>query len=389
MTPRQFTDAALQMAGEALDTESDSTRQLCQELVASSSFYSTALDVLSAGHEAPPITCLPQGPELRRYRRPSRHPLRHAGQWRTRAATARAVPPAATGWDGPMAPGRPDLRWASRDERPQRSALWASWPERACISATSPTSSACGGSGAHSGGSVAQAGVQCADESAHPKYERATRPRACCRPRPASRPPLPCDLHRAGGGITAAVFSLPEPEGPVRAHGRGLVAELRPVQAELQRLRLQCHVRRGRLNDLFQHPKQYTVDQMTTVHPDDQAAGRVFCSNTGGREYMVWTQNAGNMLGYVSGPVHGDVWNWWVPVHHNIGLGTGARPGWQQGRIRCTRPSRWVRRCWGRADLGGLVVDRRAACDDEDGVLRPDDRLVVRPRLCRSRCITR
>ena len=85
-------------------------------------------------------------------------------------------------------------------------------------------------------------------------------------------------------------------------------------------------------NHLFQHPKKYTVDQMITgTVRDDQAAGRVFCSFTGGRESMVWTQNAGNMLGYVSGPVHGSVWNWWVPVHHNIGLGTGAQPGWQQG----------------------------------------------------------
>ena len=85
-------------------------------------------------------------------------------------------------------------------------------------------------------------------------------------------------------------------------------------------------------NHLFQHPKKYTVDQMITgTVRDDQAAGRVFCSFTGGRAYMVWTQNAGNMLGYVSGPVHGGVWNWWVPVHHNIGLGTGAQPGWQQG----------------------------------------------------------
>jgi N-acetylneuraminic acid mutarotase len=85
-------------------------------------------------------------------------------------------------------------------------------------------------------------------------------------------------------------------------------------------------------NHLFQHPKQYTVDQMTTgTVRDDQAAGRVFCSNTGGREYMVWTQDAGKMLGYAYGPVHGAVWNWWVNVHHNIGLGTGAQPGWQQG----------------------------------------------------------
>ena len=54
---------------------------------------------------------------------------------------------------------------------------------------------------------------------------------------------------------------------------------------------------------------------------DDKAAGRVFCNYTQGLEYMVWTQNDGHVMGVVAGPVHGDVWNWWVSIHHNIGLG--------------------------------------------------------------------
>jgi len=75
-------------------------------------------------------------------------------------------------------------------------------------------------------------------------------------------------------------------------------------------------------NHLFQHPKNYTVDQMTmSGFTDDKAAGRVFCNFTQGLEYMVWTQNDGHVMGVVAGPVHGDVWNWWVAVHHNIGLG--------------------------------------------------------------------
>jgi N-acetylneuraminic acid mutarotase len=64
---------------------------------------------------------------------------------------------------------------------------------------------------------------------------------------------------------------------------------------------------------------------------DDQAAGRVSCTYAQGVESLVWTQNDGNMLGYVYGPVHTNVWNWWVPVHLNIGLKTGAQPGWQLG----------------------------------------------------------
>jgi hypothetical protein len=75
-------------------------------------------------------------------------------------------------------------------------------------------------------------------------------------------------------------------------------------------------------NHLFQHTRKYTVGQMTTgVVTDDQAAGRVFCNYTQGLEYMVWTQNDGRMMGYVAGPVHANVWNWWVAVHHNIGFG--------------------------------------------------------------------
>src|SRR6266568_4332984 len=75
-------------------------------------------------------------------------------------------------------------------------------------------------------------------------------------------------------------------------------------------------------NHLFKHTKAYTVNQMTTgTVRDDQAAGRVFCNYTQGLEYMVWTQNDGHLMGYVAGPVHGDVWTWWVAVHHNIGIG--------------------------------------------------------------------
>ena len=48
--------------------------------------------------------------------------------------------------------------------------------------------------------------------------------------------------------------------------------------------------------------------------------GRVFCDFGNAQENFVWTQDDGRMLGYVAGPVHEDVWNWWVGVHHNIGF---------------------------------------------------------------------
>jgi hypothetical protein len=56
-TPRQFTDAAMQIASEAEDMESAPARQLCQELVVSLSFYATAVDVFSAGRDRL-VTCL-------------------------------------------------------------------------------------------------------------------------------------------------------------------------------------------------------------------------------------------------------------------------------------------------------------------------------------------
>ena len=74
-------------------------------------------------------------------------------------------------------------------------------------------------------------------------------------------------------------------------------------------------------NHQFQHPKTYTVTQMSMgMVTDGQAAGRVFCTFTQGLEYMVWTQDDGHLMAYAAGPVHEDVWNWWVAVHHNIGF---------------------------------------------------------------------
>jgi hypothetical protein len=57
-TPRQFTDAALELAGPARDAESDATRQLCQELVVSLSFYATALEVFGPAALDRLVTCL-------------------------------------------------------------------------------------------------------------------------------------------------------------------------------------------------------------------------------------------------------------------------------------------------------------------------------------------
>ena len=99
------------------------------------------------------------------------------------------------------------------------------------------------------GDNVAQAGAQCADESAHPgEQEQRGHGPAVALDLQAGHPD-PCDLHRSGDRHhRGRLPDLPEPDGPVRGvHGQGLVAELRPVQAELQQLRIPGHLRRGRL----------------------------------------------------------------------------------------------------------------------------------------------
>jgi hypothetical protein len=74
-------------------------------------------------------------------------------------------------------------------------------------------------------------------------------------------------------------------------------------------------------NHQFEHMSAYTVTQMSMgMVTDAQAEGRVFCNFTQGLEYMVWTQGDGHLMAYVAGPVHEDVWNWWVKIHHNIGF---------------------------------------------------------------------
>jgi hypothetical protein len=57
-TPAEFTRAARKVAGTSRDAESDSLRELCQELVVSLSFYATALEVFSAPAEGRLLACL-------------------------------------------------------------------------------------------------------------------------------------------------------------------------------------------------------------------------------------------------------------------------------------------------------------------------------------------
>ena len=77
-------------------------------------------------------------------------------------------------------------------------------------------------------------------------------------------------------------------------------------------------------NHQFKHPKNYTIAQMAAGKVGvTEAAGRVFCvtnASTGMAEF-VWTQDDGRVLGWVTGPLHEQVWNWWLAVHHEIAIG--------------------------------------------------------------------
>ena len=57
----------------------------------------------------------------------------------------------------------------------------------------------------------------------------------------------------------------------------------------------------------------------------DQAAGRVFCTETNAGFQMVWTQNSGFMMAIMMGGPHLDAWSWWLAVHHNIAF-PGTKP---------------------------------------------------------------
>ncbi len=124
-------------------------------------------------------------------------------------------------------------------------------------------------------------------------------------------------------GITAVVFrtypSLPALYDAYVAQVKALNSG--PFKANFQDCGINQTLGEVGWNHMFQHPKTYSVSQMSAgMVTDTQAAGRVFCAFGNGQENFVWTQDDGHLLGYVAGPVHEDVWNWWVGVHHNIGF---------------------------------------------------------------------
>ncbi len=126
-------------------------------------------------------------------------------------------------------------------------------------------------------------------------------------------------------GINAAVFRTYPNLTALYAAYTAKVASLSPSSKFRQNFSdcgLQQTVGEVGWNHQFQHPKTYTVSQMSKGQvTEDQVAGRVYCNFSQSLEYFVWTQDSGRLMGVVTGPLHENVWNWWVAIHHNIGLG--------------------------------------------------------------------
>jgi hypothetical protein len=86
-------------------------------------------------------------------------------------------------------------------------------------------------------------------------------------------------------------------------------------------------------NHDFKHPSYYPVSMFISGKIKDvQVAGRMFCTLNNGLLYLVWTQDAGRVLGEVAGAPHPDTYGWWHNVHHVIAIpGTpnmmGSMPG--------------------------------------------------------------
>jgi hypothetical protein len=75
---------------------------------------------------------------------------------------------------------------------------------------------------------------------------------------------------------------------------------------------------------------------MTGAVPADIALGRVFCTLTSnGNEDIVWTQDAGDFLGYATGAApDAQVWDWFADVHRGISCRfSPAAPGSSRNQL--------------------------------------------------------
>jgi hypothetical protein len=96
-------------------------------------------------------------------------------------------------------------------------------------------------------------------------------------------------------------------------------------------------------NHDFKHPSMYPISMFSSgTITDDKAAGRMFCTFTGGLLYVLWTQQDGRILGELAGAPHLDAYLWWHNIHHVLAIpGTpnmmGTMPG--MGKTTSTQSS--------------------------------------------------
>jgi hypothetical protein len=88
-------------------------------------------------------------------------------------------------------------------------------------------------------------------------------------------------------------------------------------------------------NHLELHPTQYTVQQMESSSFNQvDAMGRQACFTSGGKPYLVWTTDVGNMLAVAQGSGSmSALYNWWAQIHHVIIFRGTEMCGQSMGRM--------------------------------------------------------
>jgi serine/threonine-protein kinase len=87
-------------------------------------------------------------------------------------------------------------------------------------------------------------------------------------------------------------------------------------------------------NHLEAHPTQFTVQQMESASFNQvDAMGRQACFMSGGKSYLVWTTDVGNMLAVAQGSSMSAVYNWWAEIHHVIIFPGTEMCGQSMGRM--------------------------------------------------------
>ena len=88
-------------------------------------------------------------------------------------------------------------------------------------------------------------------------------------------------------------------------------------------------------NHLELHPTQYTVQQMESSSFNQvNAMGRQACFMSGGKPYLVWTTDVGNMLAVAQGSGSmSALYNWWAQIHHVIIFRGTEMCGQSMGRM--------------------------------------------------------